>query len=180
MKKNIFELKDFKLKSLTLLVTLFLWVGGIKAQDLVVTLTNGNTESFAVSNILSIKFDGEEMRLYELTGTTNIWDINNIDNYAFDGVANIEESMNVSANNLNVFPNPSSDNLTINYTSNFSGKITISVTDVNGKHVEDIYFGEHNTETEIFWKAKEKNPSGKYLIKITTENKVITKPVIIQ
>jgi hypothetical protein len=180
MKKNIFELKDFKLKSLALLVTLFLGVGGIKAQDLVVTLTNGNTESFAVANIKSIKFGASDMSLYELNGTTNIWNINDIDNYAFDGVANLEESMNISSNNLNVFPNPSSDNVTINYTSSFCGKITISVTDMNGKHAEDIYFGEHNTETEIYWKAKEKNPSGKYLIKITTENKVITKPVIIQ
>lgn len=180
MKKNISELKDFKLKSLALLVTLFLGVGGIKAQDLVVTLTNGNTESFAVANIKSIKFGASDMSLYELNGTTNIWNINDIDNYAFDGLANLEESMNISSNNLNVFPNPSSDNVTIYYTSNFSGKITISVTDMNGKQVEDIYFGEHNTETEIYWKAKEKNPSGKYLIKITTENKVITKPVIIQ
>ena len=180
MKKNTYLPKGVKSKPLALLVTLLLWAGFAKSQDLVVTLTNGNSESFAVANIQSIKFGAEEMRLYELNGTTNVWDIEDIDNYAFDGMVNLEESMSVSTDNLNVFPNPTSDKVTISYSSNFSGKISISVIDMSGKHVDDIYIGEHNTETEIVWNAKQNNPTGKYLIKISTENKIITKPVIIQ
>jgi hypothetical protein len=162
-------MKKHKSRSIVLLAAGLLWAGLIQAQNLVVTLTNGNTESFAVASIQSIKFGASDMSLYELNGTTNIWNINDIDNYAFNGVVSLEESMNVSTDNLNVFPNPSSDNVTINYASNFSGKISIAT-----------YSGEHNTETEIVWNAKQKNPSGKYLIKIVTENKVITKPIIIQ
>jgi hypothetical protein len=173
-------MKKHKSRSIVLLAAGLLWAGLIQAQNLVVTLTNGNTESFAVASIQSIKFGASDMSLYELNGTTNIWNINDIDNYAFNGVVSLEESMNVSTDNLNVFPNPSSDNVTINYASNFSGKISISVMDMSGKQVEATYSGEHNTETEIVWNAKQKNPSGKYLIKIVTENKVITKPIIIQ
>lgn len=173
-------MKKHKSRPIALLALGLLWTGLSKAQDLVVTLTNGNTESFAVANIQSIKFGADDMSLYELNGITNVWNINDIDNYAFDGVANIEESMDVSTRNLSVFPNPSSDNVTINYVSNFSGKINISVIDMNGKQVEAIFSGEHKTETEIVWNAKQNNPSGKYLIKIVTENKVITKPINIQ
>lgn len=180
MKKNRCLPKGVKSKPIALLAAGLLWAGLIQAQDLVVTLTNGNTESFTVADIQSIKFGAADMSLYELNGTTNVWNIDDIDNYAFDGVANLQESMNVSTDNLNVFPNPSSDNVTINYASNFSGKISISAIDMSGKQVEAIYSGEHNTETEIVWNAKQNNPSGKYLIKIATENKVITKPIIIQ
>ena len=169
------------MKKLFLLAISFLGVMSFtKAQDLVVTLTNGNTESFPVEDIQSIKFGSEDMVLNELNGTTNVWDINDIDNYAFDGVANVEESIDVAADNLSIYPNPSSDKVTINYSSNVAGNISISVIDMNGKEVERIYSGEHNTETEIIWNAKQNSQSGKYLIKINTENKVITKPLIIQ
>lgn len=180
MKK--FTCPSFGVKSrpIVLLAVGLLWAGLTQAQNLVVTLTNTSTESFAVADIQSIKFGVSDMSLYELNGTINVWNISDIDNYAFDGVANLEESVNVNTDNLNVFPNPSSDNVTINYASNFSGKISISVIDMNGKQVEAIYSGEHNMETEIVWNAKQNNPSGKYLIKIVTENKVITKPIIIQ
>ena len=173
-------MKKHKSRPIVLLAAGLLWAGLTQAQNLVVTLTNTSTESFAVADIQSIKFGVSDMRLYELNGTINVWDIDDIDNYAFDGSANLEESINVSTDNLSVFPNPSSDNVTINYASNFSGKISISVIDMSGKQVEAIYSGEHNTETEIVWNAKQNNPSGKYLIKIATENKVITKPIIIQ
>jgi len=178
LKQN--NMKKHKSRSMALLAAGLLWAGITQAQDLVVTLTNGNTESFPVANIQSIKFGAADMSLYELNGTTNIWNINDINNYAFDGAVNLKETMNVSTCNLNVFPNPSSDNVTINYLSNFSGKISISVIDMSGKYVGAIYSGEHNTETEIVWNAKQNNPSGKYLIKIVTENKVVTKPIIIQ
>lgn len=157
-----------------------LWAGLTQAQDLVVTLTNGNIERFAVANIQSVKFAATDMSLYELNGTINIWNITDIDNYAFDVAANLEENPNLSIDKLNVFPNPSSDKATINYLSNFSGNISISVIDMSGKQVEAIYIGEHNKETEITWNAKQNNPSGKYLIKIVTDKKVITKPIIIQ
>jgi len=169
------------MKKLTLLIISLLGIISFsKAQDLVVTLTNGNVESFPVGDIQSIKFGAEDMMLYELNGTTNTWNIDDIDNYAFDGQANVEESMNIAANNLKLYPNPSSDQVTINYSSTISGNIAISVFDMNGKQVENIYSGEHNTETEMVWNAKQNNPSGKYLIKITTENKILTKSVIIQ
>ena len=133
-----------------------------------------------MANIQSVKFGATDMSLYELNGTTNIWNITDIDNYAFDVAANLEENLNLSADKLNVFPNPSSDKATINYLSNFSGNISISVIDMSGKQVEAIYSGEHNKETEITWNVKQNNPSGKYLIKIVTDKKVITKPIIIQ
>lgn len=169
-------------KLLLLSVTVFGLSGLTFAQDLIVTLTNGNTETFSVSNIQSIKFGAEEMMLYEMNGTLNSWSIEDINKYAFDGVANVDESVNISTDELSIYPNPSSGNVTINYTSNVAGDISISIFDMNGRLVKEVYRGEHSDETEKIWNAKENSSvqSGKYLCKIATQSKVITKSIVIQ
>ena len=65
-------MEKHKSKPIALLAAGLLWAGLTQAQDLVVTLTNGNTESFAVANIQSIKFGAEDMSLYELRGVLKI------------------------------------------------------------------------------------------------------------
>lgn len=155
---------------------------GLNAQNLVVTLTNSNIETFAVSDIQSIKFDQGAMILNELDGTVNNWNVDDIDNYEFDGVANINETITITTDELNVYPNPSSDQVHINYTSNRSGAITIAVYDMNGRMIEELFSGEHQEATEATWNSQQSGmvKSGKYLIRITTESKVITKAIIIQ
>jgi hypothetical protein len=171
-----------KTKNLWLLALTLLSAIGLQAQNLVVTLTNSNTETFAVADIQSIKFGTETMILNELDGTVNTWDINDIENYAFDGVANIHESTTIISDEVNVYPNPSSGLVHINYSSNVSGQITIAVYDVNGRLIEELFNGESQETTAISWNAKANNmvQAGKYLVKITTTNKTITKPIIIQ
>ena len=186
LRKLIFEetnvMKQSTIKKICLTAFLGMLLNLTYAQDLIVTLTNSSTESFPVSDIQSIKFGQETMILNELDGTVNTWDIDNIDNYAFDGVANLDETTTITTDELNIFPNPTTDKITINYSSNQSGKINIAVYDINGRIVDEVFTGEHNEETEISWSAKQNQTvqSGKYLIKITTESKIITKPVIVQ
>ena len=173
---------NMKTKNLWLLALTLLSAIGLQAQNLVVTLTNSNTETFAVADVQSIKFGTETMILNELDGTVNTWDIDDIENYAFDGVANIHESTTVTSDEVNVYPNPSSGLVHINYTSNLSGKITITVYDVNGRVIEELFNGVNQETTLVSWSAKANNmvQAGKYMVKITTPSKTITKPIIIQ
>jgi hypothetical protein len=170
------------MRKVKLLAAALLTSISVNAQNLVVTLTNSSTESFPVSGIQSIKFGTETMILNELDGTVNTWDIDDVDNYAFDWVASIDETTRATAGELNIFPNPSPDMVTIKYTSNQSGKINIAIYDINGRRVEDVFSGEHNKETVISWRARQNQTvqSGKYLININTGNKAVTKPIIIQ
>ena len=169
-------------KNIWLLAFALLSAIGLQAQNLVVTLTNTNTETFAVADIQSIKFGAETMILNELDGTVNTWDIDDIDNYAFDGVANIHESTTVTSDEVNVYPNPSSDQVQIKYASNRTGDISITVYDLNGKMIEELFRGEHQETTQVTWSAKQNSAvqTGTYMVKITTPNKTITKPIIIQ
>ena len=69
---------------------------------------------------------------------------------------------------LNIFPNPTTDDVTVNFISNASGLINIAIYDVKGRFVEEIYNGNHNKVTKSTWSAKQNNSvqSGKYLIRI--------------
>lgn len=152
------------------------------AQSLIINLTNSTSETFTISGIQSIKFGTETIMLTEFNGTVNTWNIEDIDNYAFDGVANIDETTTITIDELNIFPNPTTDKVTINYTANHSGNIDIAVYDINGRLIEVAFSGKHNKETMVYWDAKQNQTvqAGKYFITITTETKVITKPVIVQ
>ena len=169
------------LNILTLAISI-VCVTSLSAQNLVITLTNSTTESFPVVDIQSIKFGSETMILNELDGTVNTWSIDNIDNYAFDGVASTNETTTILSDQVIIYPNPSSDKFYINYASNRVGLITVVVYDINGRLIEELFHGEHKEITEATWSPKENMSvqSGKYLIQIVTTSKIITKPVIIQ
>ena len=171
-----------KIKKPILLAFVLIVSISVNAQDLIVKLTNSNIETFVVSDIQSIKFDQATMILKEFDGTVNTWSVNNIDNYKFDNITNISQKESISTFELNIFPNPTTDDVTVNFISNASGLINIAIYDVKGRFVEEIYNGNHNKVTKSTWSAKQNNSvqSGKYLIRINTENKVITKQIIIQ
>lgn len=170
------------MKYLLLYLLLGIRVFSVEAQNLVVNLANASIETFAISDIKSIKFSSQAMILQEWSGTINTWDINDIDNYTFDGLAITQENITITTEALNVFPNPTNNKVNINYYSDSAGKISIAVYDVNGRMIEQLFNGEHDLSTEVTWGAKEhsSNQAGKYFIKITTANKAISKSVIIQ
>ncbi len=167
-------------KAQKLLLAIFAVVSsmGLKAQNLVVTLTNSTTETFSVSGIQSIKFGAETMILNELDGTVTTWDIEDIDNYAFDGTANLSDELNIESSNLTVYPNPASNLVNLAFTTSKVTTVTIDVLDASGRVVEQVYQGEHQGEQTYKWNSHVK--SGTYYCRINTGNKIITKPIIIQ
>src|SRR5690554_5794919 len=116
-----------KTKKTILLFFVLLASIGLNAQNLVVTLTNSNVETFAVSDIQSIKFEQGTMILNEFDGTVNNWNVDDIDNYEFNGTVNISENESITTSELNIFPNPTTNNVTVNFTSNAKSSISIAV-----------------------------------------------------
>jgi len=152
------------------------------SQNLVVTLTNSNIESFQLEEIQSIKFETSSMVLYQFDGTTTSWDIESIDHYSFDGVTNLTEQSISIIQELIVFPNPSSDIINIKFVSNKTEFIAIDILDAKGKQIKKIYEGVHIGEKQFQWNATTRGniAGGIYYCRISTDKKVITKPFIIQ
>jgi hypothetical protein len=167
MKKNIMLLALGLLSSM-----------GIKAQNLVVTLTNTSIETFPISSIKSIKFGNSTMILNEINGTVTTWDISDINNYDFSSSLGLNDQMNIENSTLQLFPNPSSNLVNIQFSGVQVGNIVIDILDVNGKEIQEVYRGAHQGQQTHQWLSN--SIKGTYYCRITTDTKVITKPVIIQ
>ena len=149
------------------------------AQSLLtVTLTNGQTDAFNVSDIQSIKFVNNTLNIKEFNGTQSSWFIIDISEYSFNGVNSIGQTSESTSNYLNIFPNPVSDQLSMEYWSLNESKITIELLDVSGKIVRSVFEGIHQGKKTYTWTKD--LPSGMYLCRIVSKNKSITKPFVIQ
>lgn len=147
-------------------------------NQLIVTLTNGQSDAFYVSDVRSIKFANNTMIVTENNGVQSSWAIADITEYSFKGANAIGQTTELSSNQLNIFPNPVSDQLSMEYMSLKEGKITIELLDVSGKIVRSVFEGVHQGKKTYTWTKD--LPSGIYLCRVASNYKSITQPFVIQ
>jgi len=146
-------------------------------QQLIVTLNNSNIETFALTDIRSIKFVQQTMTLFKNNGSVSSWSISDIDNYRFDGVSGINKQEQLIGK-LEVFPNPSSSQVVISFSSLINQRISIEVVDLLGKKQCDVYIGNHFGTQSYIWQVD--IAKGIYVCRVLTENGIVTKSLIIQ
>ncbi len=91
---------------------------------------------------------------------------------------NTSISLTEKSINLNVFPNPTSNNLTVNY-ENITGETQVWIENIEGKKIEVL--SENNAQTgniSIKWTANNSMPTGVYILKIKANEQVISKKII--
>jgi hypothetical protein len=147
-------------------------------SQLTVSLTNGLTDAFYVSDIRSIKFINNTMNITENNGTQSSWPIADIIEYSFKGSNSIGQTSESTSNHLSIFPNPVSDKLSLEYWTLNESKITIELLDLSGKIVRSVFEGFHQGKKTYTWTKD--LPNGMYLCRIASKNKSITKPFVIQ
>jgi hypothetical protein len=169
--------KILKIQVASAMLLLSSYVSNAQSQ-LTVSLTNGQTGEFYVSEIRSIKFINNSMNITENNGTQNSWPIVDIIEYSFKGANSIGQTSESTSSYLNIFPNPVSDKLSMEYWSLNESKITIELLDLSGKIVRTVFEGIHQGKQTYTWTKD--LPSGMYLCRIVSKNKSITKPFAIQ
>lgn len=155
---------------------------GASAQSLLVHLEDGTTESHAISSIRSITFEAGDMQLNLLAGTTLAWPIAEVRSYAFDLLTTGVNSP-AMLGELKVFPNPATEQVAIHFESPFALRVTISITDIAGREVAMLLQGDAPAGcTRLLWDVREQGSArpGLYLCRISTENGVLTTPIMIQ
>ncbi|MEP0263519.1 T9SS type A sorting domain-containing protein [Dokdonia sp.] len=86
------------------------------------------------------------------------------------------EEINATTTNARVFPNPTTDQFTIQHTLNGSGSITLY--DVTGKKVKTLFEGNLETAQNTFYN-RDNLSSGIYLLHVKSQDKTISKKLII-
>ncbi len=169
--------KILKTQVASAMLLLTSYVSNAQSQ-LTVSLTNGLTDAFYVSDIRSIKFINNTMNITENNGTQSSWPIVDIIEYSFKGSNSIGQTSESTSNHLSIFPNPVSDKLSLEYWTLNESKITIELLDLSGKIVRSVFEGFHQGKKTYTWTKD--LPSGMYLCRIASKNKSVTKPFVIQ
>lgn len=112
-----------------------------------------------------------------LNGTSNPWSEtwNFTPDESVVGVDNVVKTQTV----MNVYPNPASDIINIRVGSTESANITISLYDITGSFVQEIYSGMISSGKQNFTMSREGLSNGVYIIRTKTGNGIITKRVIL-
>jgi len=147
-------------------------------NQLVVTRTNGQTEAFNVSEIRSIKFANNALNLTKLNGSQSSWALADISQYAFSNATSTGQTMEATADQVKIFPNPVASQLSVEYRTSREGRIAIELLDLHGRVLRSIYNGLHQGKSTYSWSAD--LPGGMYVCRITSEHKIISKPFVIQ
>jgi len=175
---NLFIFNYLKNVKCCLILYFFLSTSfGTTAQNLIVTLIDNTTQSFPITTIESLKFISGSMILKQNDGITITWTTSSINNYSF-GTLSTQDYLIIETSELQIYPNPSNGLVNLRFNSNINLNIHIDIIDINGKIVSSIYNGNHDGEKTYQWTNNVNQ--GIYFCRLTTDHKIISKPIIIK
>jgi len=101
---------------------------------------------------------------YNVNNTTNQAALQNAINSALSATGIQEAGEGMS---LNVFPNPASENATVRFSLDKSSEINISLYDLQGKLIRDLFSGFRNAGSNEFSFDTSEYPAGNYMLRIS-------------
>lgn len=129
-----------KIKTMTLCIVLAGQTGF--TQTVHFHFVDGSQENFEIADVRKATFSGANMLLHTNEGTVYTWNRATIDFYRYNEVVTSEGRTFVSElPQINVFPNPTSGKVTIQYTLNEDTSIQLEILDLQGKIVFKIDLG---------------------------------------
>ncbi len=110
---------------------------------------------------------------------TWIDDTRDIYNYETTGTAIEDESL-AQLTSFSVFPSPARNRVQLDVVLNEPATMQIEVFDILGRRVANLFDASHvaNTTQRINWEA-DQLPAGMYLIRLTVDQKVSTRPIVL-
>jgi hypothetical protein len=148
----------------------FLGLTGLEAQTIKFRFKDGSINEYLVSEVRTITFTNDVMHLNKKDGSTESWPTSTIGNYNY---SNLTTGLNMpltsmATNDLVVFPNPASSNITITYNVSNAGKVSIDLLNPNGQLVKHMEEQQNQTgKFSVNWDGKDSNgkilPTGTYM-----------------
>ncbi len=149
-----------------------------KAQSIYFNFTNGTNGQYPLIDVQHIDFSSTDMQMHLTNGTLVSWNTTAIISYKYlPYITSLSEVPDITIN-MEVFPNPSSGDVQIKYMLPLHQKLELAIYDLQGQLIEQRKIGEQGSGSYTqFWHS---NTKGVYVIKLSTEQQVISKKIVIQ
>ncbi len=150
------------------------------AQSIIVSFADGSSESHLLSSVKTITYTGDVMNLNLTGGSTLSWNASTVKNIEYDIVTNAQPATFNSSLSTKVYPNPSQEQVTIEYTLPAAAEVSIQLLDMQGRTVkqstrEQQAAGKHS----LTWDLNKSTTPGNYLCRITMGKQTTVKQLII-
>ena len=153
----------------------------VHGQTYLLSHDDGSTSSYSISDIQKITFDETFLNLFLVDGSSYSWDLNTVDNTSHSDVNSINDLIikRVNTMNVNIFPNPMSNEINISYLLSNDCLVEISIYDLSGKQIS-LLINEKQFKGEYIIRKNIGNiQSGTYLVTIRGQEFITTKKITI-
>jgi hypothetical protein len=156
-----------------------------QAQSVFFHFTDGSTVSYPITDLRSTDFEGGNMRVFLWDGTTYSWSMSSLTNYQFNANATSVAEANTTLSPLELYPNPTSGEVTIGFEVHGEGEVSVEVLDLRGGLVRVVHQGKLPQGTQrLRWDGHDAKgqpvASGNYLCRVVQGPRAATKQVIVQ
>jgi hypothetical protein len=153
---------------------------GIQAQSIHFNFNNGTNASYNLADVRKITFSADVMNLHLQDGTIYSWNVSTIGHYEYDANSvNVEHLLDETNNwNLQLFPNPTSDEVQLKYNLPKEDKIQIALYDLQGKLILEKNLGSKNEGENLDNLDLRQIATGIYICRISGEKNSISKQII--
>jgi flagellar hook assembly protein FlgD len=156
-----------------------------QAQSVFFHFTDGSTVSYPITDVRSTDFEGGNMRVFLWDGTSYSWSMSSLTNYQFNDVATTVPEANTTLSPLELFPNPTSGEVTIGFEVHGEGEVRVEVLDLRGATVRVVHQGKLPQGAQrLRWDGHDAKgqpvASGNYLCRVVQGPRAATKQVIVQ
>ncbi|MBS1940568.1 MAG: T9SS type A sorting domain-containing protein [Bacteroidetes bacterium] len=169
----------------SLLIALILLPTALSAQVVFFQFTDGSTVSYPITDVRSTDFDGGNMRVFLWDGTTYSWSMSSLANYQFNDISTQAPDDAAALTPLELFPNPTSGEVTIGFEVHGQGEVGVEVLDLRGALVRVVHRGTLPPGAQLLqWDGHDAKgqpvASGNYLCRVIQGPRAATKQVIVQ
>jgi len=98
----------------------------------------------------------------------------------FDQVTNVESELNNSEAKANIYPNPATEIVTLEYNLSQRSELIVGLFDAQGKYLENLYFGEDGVGNHELTIDVSSLPSGVYSIRLNSELGKLEKKLVVE
>lgn len=165
-------------KSIFIILILFFF-SEIKAQTVDFNLDNGLTINYQAEDIRKITFDNDLMNIQLWDGSIYSMNVSTINSFLNNSSLSTQELLNeLNSMNLQLYPNPTNDQININYSTLINDEISILIYDSNSKLVmtRKLTYKSSGKYTEAIDLSTLN--AGTYFCQITENNKKIVRQFI--
>jgi hypothetical protein len=166
-------------KKLKLNAFIFLGLGltGLQAQTMYVKESNGTPTAYSLNNIQKMSFSSGNLIVAKTDNNSNVYALSDLMNLKFPGIITaLNVHLPVQNQNLSVYPNPVGDILNINLAEMSEAEGTLSILNFEGKTMVTQQVSNENVLSLNISRL----PTGIYLCRYSNASEIRTVKIIKQ